>query len=368
MDEFAEDLIELQHRLRRAVGVEDVKYIRNAEIAGRLCTVAGFATAWLLFNPVSIVFIAIGQVARWALAHHILHRAFDGIEGVPNRFKGSHFGRGWRRMIDWNEWMLPAGFQHEHNVHHVYTGRGEDPDVVEANVEYIRKSTQPRWVKYLMALAVALTWRLSYYAPGTFVQLRRKQTGLRPTRYEFNCMFMFAEVFNPFSREGVRFWGLCILPTLITRFVILPALFLPLGIYAAVNVLLSVIAAELLTNFYTFILIASSHTGDDIYRFDVGTRGRPDFYRHQLLGTVNYQHGPAIRDFLQMWINYQIEHHIFPNLPPSQYARCAAEVRAICQKHGVPYRSEPLRRRVWRMLDIVVGKTTMRRVLAHEVV
>ena len=169
--------------------------------------------------------IAIGQVARWALAHHILHRAFDGIEGVPNRFKGSHFGRGWRRMIDWNEWMLPAGFQHEHNVHHVYTGRGEDPDVVEANVEYIRTSTKPRWMKYLMALAVALTWRLSYYAPGTFIQLRRKQTGLRPTRYEFNCMFMFAEVFNPFSREGVRFWGLCILPTLITRFVIIPGTF-----------------------------------------------------------------------------------------------------------------------------------------------
>ena len=104
------------------------------------------------------------------------------------------------------------------------------------------------------------------------------------------------------------------------RFVLIPALFIPLGGHAALNVLLTVIAAELLTNLYTFILIASSHTGDDLYRFDVGTRGRPDFYRHQLLGTLNYKRGPIVRDFLQAWINYQIEHHIFPNLPPSKYA------------------------------------------------
>ena len=112
MDGFTDDLNKLQTRLRRAVSFDDIRYIRNAEIAGRLCTVVGFATAWFFFNPFSIVLIAIGQLARWGIAHHILHRAFDGIEGVPNRFRGSHFGRGWRRMFDWNEWMLPAAFQH----------------------------------------------------------------------------------------------------------------------------------------------------------------------------------------------------------------------------------------------------------------
>jgi fatty acid desaturase len=304
---------------------------------------------------------------RWGLSHHILHRAFDNIEGVPTRFRGSHFARGWRRMIDWNEWMLPAAFQHEHNVHHVYTGAHEDPDVVEANLEFVRQSPKPRWVKVLMILLIGLTWRLSYYAPGTFIQLRRKQKGLRATRYKFTSLLVFGEIFSPFSREGLLFWGLCILPTLITRFVIIPALFIPLGWLAAINVLLSVIAAELLTNLYTFILIASSHTGDDIYRFDVGTHGPGDFYRHQLLGTVNYQRGPAVRDWLQIWINYQIEHHIFPNLPPSKYVECATEVEAICKRHHVPYRSEPLRRRMWRMLDVVVGSTTMPHVTADGV-
>jgi fatty acid desaturase len=365
MATFAQELDALQLRLRRSVSFDDIRYIRNAEIAGRLCTLVGYATAWIFLNPISIVLIAIGQLARWGIAHHILHRAFDNIEGCPNRFKSSHFARGWRRLLDWNEWMLPAAFQHEHNVHHAYTGAEQDPDVVEANVDFIRKSNKPRWVKYLMILLIAPTWRLTYYAPGTFIQLRRRQKGLRPTRYEFTSMLIFAHIFNPFSREGLRFWALCILPYAISRFVLVPAMFLPISVHAAMTVFWTVTAAELLTNFYTFILIASSHTGEDVFRFDVATRGRPDFYRHQLLGTVNYTPGPVIRDFLQAWINFQIEHHIFPNLPPSKYAACAAEVRDIADRHGVPYRSEPLHRRMWHMLDVVVAKKTMPRVTEH---
>src|SRR6188472_971802 len=132
MDGFAAELNALQTRLRREVGPADIKYIRNCELAGKACTLIGFATAWWYLNPLSILLIAIGQLARWGIAHHILHRAFDGVPGTPKRFKSSHFGRGWRRLWDWNEWMLPAAFQHEHNVHHVYTGGHEDPDVVEA--------------------------------------------------------------------------------------------------------------------------------------------------------------------------------------------------------------------------------------------
>jgi len=359
MDAFASDLNALQHRLRQSVGPADLKYFHNCEIAGRICTLGGFATAWIFPNPLSILLIAIGQTIRWGLAHHILHRAFDNIPGVPTRFRGSHFARGWRRMIDWNEWMLPAAFQHEHNVHHVYTGGHEDPDVVEANLEFVRGSPKPRWVKYLMITLIALTWRLDDYAPGTFIQLRRKQRGLRATRYRFTSMIVFPEVFNPFTREGIRFWLWCILPTGLTRFILIPALFLPLGTFAALSVLISAIAAELLCNGYTFVLIASSHTGDDVFRFDEGTRGQPDFYRHQLLGTVNYKRGPLLRDYLQIWINYQIEHHIFPNLPPSKYAECAKEVEQICRRHNVPYRWAHLHKRMWRMLDVVVGNTSM---------
>ena len=37
------------------------------------------------------------------------------------------------------------------------------------------------------------------------------------------------------------------------------------------------------------------------------------------------------------------------------------QVKAVCEKHGVPYVQEGLHRRVKKLLDIMVGATSMRR-------
>ncbi len=38
-------------------------------------------------------------------------------------------------------------------------------------------------------------------------------------------------------------------------------------------------------------------------------------------------------------LSFQIEHHLFPDLPAHRYAEIAPEVRAICEKHGLPYKT-----------------------------
>jgi NADPH-dependent stearoyl-CoA 9-desaturase len=35
----------------------------------------------------------------------------------------------------------------------------------------------------------------------------------------------------------------------------------------------------------------------------------------------------------------QIEHHLFPSLPPRRLREIAPEVQAICEKHGVAYKT-----------------------------
>jgi fatty acid desaturase len=35
----------------------------------------------------------------------------------------------------------------------------------------------------------------------------------------------------------------------------------------------------------------------------------------------------------------QIEHHLFPALPPRRLRQIAPEVQAICEKHGVAYKT-----------------------------
>ena len=41
---------------------------------------------------------------------------------------------------------------------------------------------------------------------------------------------------------------------------------------------------------------------------------------------------------------YQIEHHLFPDLPSNRYAEIAERVRALCDKYDLPYTTGSLAR------------------------
>jgi fatty acid desaturase len=61
-----------------------------------------------------------------------------------------------------------------------------------------------------------------------------------------------------------------------------------------------------------------------------------DFLRRQVLTSRNVR-GSWLVDWLLGGLNYQIEHHLFPNMPRPNL-RCAQPlIRAFCQDHGLPY-------------------------------
>jgi linoleoyl-CoA desaturase len=43
-------------------------------------------------------------------------------------------------------------------------------------------------------------------------------------------------------------------------------------------------------------------------------------------------------------LSYQVEHHLFPDLPSNRYSEIAPQVRAVCERYGLPYLSGPLGR------------------------
>jgi fatty acid desaturase len=66
------------------------------------------------------------------------------------------------------------------------------------------------------------------------------------------------------------------------------------------------------------------------------TRGQ--WYVRQLLGSANFS-GGKLMHIMSGNLSFQIEHHLFPDLPAHRYAEIAPEVRAICEKHGLPYKT-----------------------------
>jgi fatty acid desaturase len=61
-----------------------------------------------------------------------------------------------------------------------------------------------------------------------------------------------------------------------------------------------------------------------------------DFLRRQVLTSRNVA-GSRLVDFALGGLNYQIEHHLFPNMPRPNLRRAQPLIRAFCQQHGLPY-------------------------------
>ena len=84
-------------------------------------------------------------------------------------------------------------------------------------------------------------------------------------------------------------------------------------------------------------------------------------YFVQVTSSVNFRTGGDVNDFLHGWLNYQIEHHVWPQLSMLSYQKGAPELKAICAKHGVPYVQQSVFKRLKKTADIMVGAASMRR-------
>ncbi len=353
---------------------EDFEHLLKLESWGRLATFSGYGLIAVLvslelFSPVSTflfwafvvvsaILISTGNVSRWAnVTHPILHGAYDKVPNVPERYTKKYYAKGSRRYIDWLDWIEPKAWSYEHNImHHYHLGEKDDPDNVELNTQWITKSKMPMFFRYILIYAFAATWKFTYYAPNTLRVLANKKLK------ENDKIEIEALDWSPKAPLGLQLWMDNILPYFIIKFIVIPALFIPFGLSAVFTALMVIVIAEIFANLHSFLVIVPNHSAEDIYMFNNPYRGEGEFYLRQIMGSVNYNTGSDFIDFMHGWLNYQVEHHLFPNLPLSQYQKMQPKVKKICEKHNLEYRQESVFKRMKMTIELMVGKTKLLRV------
>lgn len=367
-DDFFAELDAIGREAGEQVGQDDVRHLLRMQRWGRIFSTIGYATAWLAPNPVSAICIGQGIMARWLLMHHIGHQAYDKIDGIDPRLTSARFGIGRRRWLDWPEWMLPEAWNYEHNrLHHHNLNEVGDPDLLQRNAAWLRERPVPRVVAWLIIAFVMMTWKFFYYAPNTLAELRDRQAIDRNTvrRSPIGRRVEGADVgaayarrhFGTLSRWDV--WKTCILPYAVLRFGVIPAVFLPLGVWAWASVLINSVIAEVVANVHSFVVIVPNHAGEDMPSFEQPTSSWRENQVRQIIGSVNYRTGGDANDFAHMWLNYQIEHHVWPRLTMRGYQRVQPELRALCERYGIPYVQQSVFTRLRRTLEIVLGDAVM---------
>jgi NADPH-dependent stearoyl-CoA 9-desaturase len=106
------------------------------------------------------------------------------------------------------------------------------------------------------------------------------------------------------------------------------------------------VVANGLRNVWAYIVIVCGHFTDGAEKFDPSVlvgETKPEWYLRQMLGTANFRAG-RVMAFMSGNLCYQIEHHIFPDLPSNRYPEIAERVRALCVSYDLPYTTGPLHR------------------------
>jgi fatty acid desaturase len=103
------------------------------------------------------------------------------------------------------------------------------------------------------------------------------------------------------------------------------------------------VAANLIRNVWSYAIIFCGHFPDQTYTFtqaETDDESRGGWYVRQLLGAANIDGGPTFH-VISGNLGYQVEHHLFPDMPSTRYGEIAPKVREICERYELPYNSGP---------------------------
>jgi NADPH-dependent stearoyl-CoA 9-desaturase len=114
--------------------------------------------------------------------------------------------------------------------------------------------------------------------------------------------------------------------------------------------------ANLARNLWSYVIIFCGHFPDGAMHFteeELEDETRSEWYLRQILGAANFEGGPLLH-ILSGNLGFQIEHHLFPDLPSNRYAEIAVRVRALCEKYDIPYTVGPLHRQYGQALRTII--------------
>lgn len=347
---FVKELLEIKKESFKNLNHTDLAHFKKFVWTNRILKVVAFSFIWMAPNPISVLCLALALTGDWMVAHHVLHGGYDKVPNMPKRYHSKIFASGWRRYIDWFDWIYPQAWIYEHNVaHHYNTNESGDPDNVKHFLEYYDEKNFGKVTRYLIILVFMLTWKFSYYALNTMKSYHTKDQYDPRATTETKFLMSYD--------RGI--WRATILKSYLpygtAHFVMLPFMFYPLGLEAVFFVFINRLLAEALTNIHTFLIIVPNHSGSDLVYPDKHFSNKEEYYISQLLTTCNYWTGGSCRDYLSGYLNYQIEHHFFPDLPMSKYIHIQPKVKALCEKYELPYIQESIFVRFKKLMLLLTG-------------
>ncbi|MDO4761240.1 MAG: acyl-CoA desaturase [Corynebacterium sp.] len=315
--EIGRRLDEIKNDIMSDLGPKDVGYIKNLirlqrslEVAGRLTLLFSGNKPFWWAGTSMLTFAKI--LENLEIGHNVLHGQWDWMNDPEIHSTTWE----WDIVCPSSQWM------HSHNyVHHTFTNvLGMDNDV---GYGILRVTRDKKWSPLNAfqpvinpVLASVFQWAVGYYD----VELGRFFSG----RVQWKDIEeKFWETTTKAGKQTLR------------DYVLYPAL-------SGRNFKSTIVAnltANTLRSVWAYAVIFCGHFPDEVETFTKEQFKNEDhnqWYLRQMLGSANF-HGGKLLTILSGNLNYQIEHHLFPDMPSNRLAEAGEKVRALCSEFHLPY-------------------------------
>jgi fatty acid desaturase len=367
LEELADEFDAIRDRVVAELGERDRRYIesmiamqRRLAVMGRVLLLASRYRPAKLAGTASLSAAKI--LENMEIGHNVLHGQWDWMND-PQIHSST-----W----DWDTASTSEAWKHSHNyVHHTFTNiLGKDKDL---GYEIMRIDPQQKWHPvyllqplYNLVLMALFEWGVAFHDLD-FEAIRKGHKSKAQVKRELRGIFEKAK--NQVVKDYVA-WPLL---SALAMAAVDAAFELSNGGKGRksrwgrkrgrrngglAGVLRSALAggresysstakanatANVVRNVWAYAIIFCGHFPDQTYTFspeEVEDESRGGWYVRQLVGAANIEGSPLFH-VASGNLGYQVEHHLFPDLPSTRYAEIAPQVKQLCERYGLPYNSGP---------------------------
>jgi len=370
--EIGREFDALHEEVKADLGERDSRYIRGIialqrglALQGRLVLIA--SRLW----PAWIAGTAMLSVAKilenMEIGHNVLHGQWDWMnDPVINS-----------QTWDWDTASTAEAWRHSHNyIHHTYTNiLGKDKDL---GYEVMRVDPHQRWHPiyllqpfYNVLLMALFEWGVAVHdldfeairkGEKSKQQLREELKGIAgKARLQIQKDYLAWPLLSAAVSTAARAGAHALLERRESRAARVKrtlrrrrsrdAGFSPRDAFTQTlkATVLANVTANVIRNFWAHAIIFCGHFPDQTYVFtedevrDETPGGR---YVRQLIGAANIEGSPLFH-VMSGNLGYQVEHHLYPDMPSTRYGEIAPRVRDVCKRYGLPYNTGPLSKQWW---------------------
>ncbi len=292
-----------------------IRFQRSLELVSRgILLFSLFPPAWLA----GTAGLSVSKILEnMELGHNILHGQWDWMRDPEIH----------STTWEWDN-VTPADmWKHSHNeLHHTYTNvLGKDNDL---GYGIMRVDEDQRWHRFYLGQPL---WN--------FINMLAFEYGIAAYDLEIGKVLKGRKDKKEFFGQAKRVLRK-VRANVVKDYVVHPLLSGP----SAATTVAANLTANVVRNIWTHSVIMCGHFPSGVQTFTKDTidgETRAQWYLRQMLGAANIDGGPLMH-LMTGNLSFQIEHHLFPDLPSNRYQEIAPQVREVFERYDLPYVSGPM--------------------------